>query len=119
MVDFNRKRRLDRPRQRAILTLATLTLGWILYYEVDSRWDDQPSTDLTRPPQFFVDLQSADESELQLLPNVGKKTAHAWRETLDSAPASPPRHAQELEGLPYVGPIRSSQLSPYLVESEQ
>jgi recombinational DNA repair protein RecR len=73
---------------------------------------------LEHPPRFFIDLESASEDELQLLPDIGVKTARAWREALDKSFVSLPRKVQELEALPNVGPIRSSKLAPFLVESE-
>ncbi len=101
-----------------MVTLACILFGWVAFYQVGIWRTLESSSRLDHPPELFVDLQTASEEELQLLPDVGKKTARAWRNKLDESFVVPPRSAKELEALPNIGPIRSSKLAPYLVELE-
>lgn len=117
MVDFNRARPAYRPRRKAMAVLALTVVGWVSVHQFGEWWHDRAPA-LHKSPRFFVDLQRATEDELRLLPEVGSKTAHAWRQTLDEPGAAVPRHVKGLEALPNVGPIRSSKLAPFLVESE-
>lgn len=118
MVDFNRTRTAGLPRRQAMITVATVLILWVVFYQVGVQWRASASSDLVHPPRFFVDLGMASEAELQLLPDIGQKTAHAWRETLDESLSTVPRVAKDLEALPNVGPIRASKLAPFLVESD-
>ncbi len=117
MVDFNRAKKVSRPRRQAMVIIATVLMGWIAFYQIGIQWRANTSSSLDHPPRLFVDLKTASEAELQLLPEIGQKTAHAWRETLDESISPTPRIAKELEALPNVGPIRSSKLAPFLVDS--
>ena len=101
-----------------MVTIATLLIVWVMFYQARLLWFSKTTPELDRPPQFFVDLKTASEEELRLLPDIGKKTARAWRQTLDASKSQAPRDAKELQDLPNVGPIRSSKLAPFLVESE-
>ncbi len=64
-------------------TMAVVALTWVAATEVRESLRAEKDGSLQGPPRFFVDLETADESELRLLPNVGVKTARAWREALD------------------------------------
>ncbi len=123
MVDINRQKTqptktTDRPRQRAMVMVASTIIGWVALYQfvVWCRTESEPV--LRVPPELLVDLETASLEELQLLPDIGEKTAQAWRQTLDEAPSLTPQTTKELEALPAVGPVRSSKLAPYLIESE-
>jgi hypothetical protein len=101
-----------------MVTVATVLILWVVFYEVGTLWQGNPSSALDHPPQLFVDLEAASDEELQLLPDVGPKTARAWRATLDDSTLPLTRVARDLEVLPNVGPVRSLKLAPFLVESE-
>ena len=118
MVDFIHSRKINRPQRRAMISLAACFIGWIALVQVKNWWSSDLLRALDHPPQLFIELHTASEEELQLLPDVGEKTAKTWRRTLDESPFLSPRHAKELESLPAVGPIRSSKLAPFLVESD-
>jgi len=118
VVDFNRTKTISRPQRQAMITVATALVGWVAFYQVGIQWRANASSNLDHPPVLFVDLKTASEAELQLLPEIGRKTAHAWRETLDESLPSTPLIAKELEALPNVGPIRSNKLAPFLVDSD-
>lgn len=118
MAYNHRTKVTDRPRQRAIVMLASTLIGWVAIYQLVVWWRSDATLKLERPPQFHVDLDDAGIEELLLLPDVGEKTARSWRKSLDDSPMLPPRTAKEIEALPSVGPIRAEKLSPFLLESD-
>ncbi|MDZ4852384.1 MAG: hypothetical protein SGI77_24110 [Pirellulaceae bacterium] len=116
MVDFTRERTCDRHRKRSLVFVALGLICWIAIYQLGAFSQPDPSKELNLPPQLWVDLQTASEEELQLLPDVGAKTAKAWRQSLDDDQLAVPRNTEALESLPSVGFIRSRKLAPYLIE---
>jgi len=127
MVDINRQttrpttrktKTTDRPRQRALVMVASTLIGWVALYQFVVWFRSEPEPVLKVPPVLLVDLETASLEELQLLPDIGEKTAQAWRQTLDEAPSLTPQTVKELEALPAVGPVRSNKLAPYLIDSE-
>ena len=99
--------------------LASTLIGWVAIYQLVVWWRSDAAPLLDHPPQFRVDLDDAGLDELQLLPDVGEKTAQSWRNSLDNSPMLPPRTTKDLEALPSVGPIRAEKLSPFLIESDE
>jgi DNA uptake protein ComE-like DNA-binding protein len=119
VVDFNRNRVNNRHRQQAMVMVATILILWVAIYQVGLILQGSGTNELDHPPRLFVELEAASEEELQLLPDVGPKTARAWKETLSQSLSPAARDTNDLEALPKVGPVRSARLAPFLVEARE
>jgi DNA uptake protein ComE-like DNA-binding protein len=111
--------RSNRSRRRAMTMLGGMAIGFLAMNQLAIYRSTQTQDRIDVPPHFAIDLDSASQAELRLLPSVGAKTAQNW-ETARSQPTySKPQSQADLEKLPQVGPKRAQQLAPHLLETNR
>lgn len=109
---------ISSARRRGFFVIIAVLATWFSATSVSrivSHVSSYPSAPVI--PQFFVDIHTADENELRLLPGIGPTTAQRWIEQRELGRVPKLESPRDLESLPLVGPLRAEQLAPYLIET--
>jgi DNA uptake protein ComE-like DNA-binding protein len=121
MLPYNSQppNRSNRARRRAVVSLGLLAIGFIAVSQLTSSPFARKPSRTESTPHFALDLDSASQAELRLLPSVGEKTARSWIESRSQPTYTTPTSEADLEALPHVGPNRARQLAPHLLETNR
>ncbi len=110
---------VNRSRRRALIMLGGIAFGFLTMNQIALYRYTRTQERDDMPPHFAIDLDSASQAELRLLPSVGVKTAERWEMARTHSTYLKPQSQSDLEKLPQVGPKRAQQLAPHLLETGQ
>lgn len=113
------KIRSNRSHRRALIVLGGIAFGFLTMNQLTLYRSTRTQDRVDLPPHFAIDLDSASQAELRLLPSVGMKTAESWEMARSHPTYFKPQSQTDLEKLPQVGPKRAQQLAPHLLETSQ